>query len=266
MSSDSESTPDRARSASAEEIPALLHESDPQSLAALLENPRLDETHLCLLLERKDLPAELLESIARRKDWLRSYRIRRALAFNLHTPRLVAMRLARELYLMDLVQLSLQPTAAAELRRFAEEVVLSRLPQLPLGQKIMLARRASARVVGSLLSEGHPEIVAVALDNAFLTEAQVLRVLGHEALPERVVSAIASHRKWSHVYNVRLALLRHPKTPPDCVLPFLPDLTGRDLLELARSSVLPERLREPVQREIARRHASAAKGTQRSGP
>jgi hypothetical protein len=256
MSTKSEAALERVRSASREEIAILLYETDAKVLAALIENPQFDESHFCTLLERKDLPGELLEKIAGNKDWLRIYRIRRGLAFHVHAPRLVAMRLARELYLMDLVQLSLLPVAAPELRRLAEELILARLAQLPLGQKMMLARRATARVAGGLLAEGHPQAVAAALDNAYLTEAQVLKVLAREETRPAVVPAIAKHRKWSHASNVRLALLRHPKTPLDCVLEFLPDLTQQDLEEMARSSTLPTRLRQYLRGELARRGAS----------
>jgi hypothetical protein len=258
MSTKSEAALEGARTASREEIPILLYEYDAKTLAALIENPQFDESHLCLLLERKDLPGELLETLARSKEWLRSYRIRRGLAFHLHTPRLVAMRLARELYLMDLVQLSLLPAAPPELRRLAEELILARLAQLPLGQKMMLARRAPARVTAGLLAEGHPKVVAAALENPHLTEAQVLKVLAQEEARPAVVPAIARHRKWSQVYNVRLALLRHPKTPLDCVLDFLPDLTQRDLDEMVSSSVLPARLRQYLRGEIARRGSTGA--------
>ena len=253
----SASSVERARSATREEIPSLLQAGDPKVLAALVENERFEESHLLLLLERKDLSADLLDAVARRKSWLRSYAVRRALAFHPHTPRLAAMRLARELYLMDLVQLSLQPAAPPELRRLAEELILARLPQLPLGQKLTLARRASARVAGGLLAEGHREVVPAALDNAFLTEAQILKVLARENLPKPVVPAVASHGKWSHSYNVRLALLRHPQTPLERVLAFLPELAEGDLEELARSSALPARFREYVRGEIARRAAAS---------
>ena len=155
---------ERARSAAHHEIPELLFEASEEVLAGLLENPRLDENHLCLLLERKDLPGSLLERIARRREWLRSYPVKRRVAFHPHTPRLAAIRLARELYLMDLVQLSLLASVPAELRRLAEELILARLPQLPLGQKLALARRGSARVTGGLIAEGHAQVVRVALD------------------------------------------------------------------------------------------------------
>ena len=41
-----------ARSAARGAIPSLLGDASEQVLMALLENPHLDETHLCLLLER----------------------------------------------------------------------------------------------------------------------------------------------------------------------------------------------------------------------
>jgi hypothetical protein len=242
-----------ARSASRDAIPALLHEGNEGVLAALLENRNFDESHLCLLLERKELSEALLGSIARRKEWLRSYRVRRRVAFHPHTPRLAAMRLARDLYLMDLVQLSLLPTAPAELRRLAEELLLARLPHLPLGQKLALARRGSARVAGGLLAEGHERVVHVALDNAFLTEAQVLRVLANERLLGTVIVGIALHHKWSRLNTVRAALLRHSQTPPNRVHEFLRELSLGDLRALAESSKLPANVRGGIRNEVVRR-------------
>jgi hypothetical protein len=244
---------ERARSAAGEEISALLHHPRQDVLAALLENPHLDETHLCQLLERKDLPGTLLQALARRKEWMARYRVKRRVALHVHTPRLLALRLARELYLMDLVQLSLLPTAPAEVKRLAEEIILARLAQLPLGQKITLARRGSARVAGGLLVEGHPQVVRVALDNAFLTEAQVLRALARQKLPAPVVSAIANHSKWSSFYSVRVALVRHPLAPLGRLLSFLPELTLRDLEEMSDPGTLSGNLREYIRHEMERR-------------
>ncbi len=255
MESNTKADADRAQNAAAEEIPVLLYATSEEVLLALLENPRLEEPHLCLLLERKDLPAALLEEIARRKQFQRSYCVRRALVRHPHTPRLVAMRLARSLYLMDLVQLSLLVSAPAELRKLAEELVLVRIPQLPLGQKLMLARRGSARVAGALLAEGHPQVARIALDNAFLTEAQVLRVLARPSLSARVVAAIAQHPKWSCMPNVRLALVRQPSTPLERLLAFLPNLTLRDLKDLVESPRLSPNLRQYIRHEIAQRSA-----------
>lgn len=244
---------ERALTAGKEEISLLLHHHSPEVLRALLDNAALDESHLCLLLERKDLPGEFLEEIGKRRAFLKSYRVKRGLAFHPHTPRLISLRLIRELYLMDLVQLTLQPGTPVELKLQAEEQLVARLPQLPLGQKITLARRGSARVAGALLIEGHAQIVSVVLDNPNLNEAQILRALSRDRLPAAVVSAVAHHRKWSLSYNVRVALLRHPASALATVLAILPQLTVSDLKELASPGIVSENLRKYLQAEVARR-------------
>jgi hypothetical protein len=156
---------DRALIASGDELSSLLHHPSTDVLLALLDNPAVDETQLFLLLNRKDLPAEILEEVARRKPLLKNYRVKRALAVHPRTPRLASLRLVRDLYPMDLVQLALLPGTPAELKRIAEDRLIGRLPQLPLGQKIALARRGPGRVAGALLAEGGPQVLSVVLDN-----------------------------------------------------------------------------------------------------
>jgi hypothetical protein len=244
---------ERAQAASGEEITALIHHSSTDVLLALLDNPAFDEIKLCLMLERKNLPGEILEEIARRKALLKSYRVKRSLAFHPRTPRLVSLRLLRDLYLMDLVQVAILPGVSAELKRNAEEQLLARLPQIPLGQKITLARRGPARVAGALLAEGHAQVMPIVLENAYMTEAQILRALSREKLPLSVIPAILQHRKWSTTYNIRLALVRHPATPLASVLAFLPELTVTDLRELAAPGIVTESLRKYLQAEVQRR-------------
>ena len=242
-----------ARTAKGEELSRLVHAADEEVLLGLVANPALDETQLCALLERKTLSTEILEEVARRKTLTKSYRVKKALVFHPRTPRLVWLRMVRELYLMDLVQLTLMPAVVAELKMLAEDQLLARLPQLPLGQKITLARRGPARLAGALVAEGHTQLLAVALDNSRLTEAQILKALAQEKSPAAVPYAIAHHRKWSELYNVRLALVRHPLAPLASVLAYLPELTVSDLRELAAPGILPEALRKYLQAEVARR-------------
>jgi hypothetical protein len=253
MASDESLGPEDARTADPESIPALLSSANENVLRALIENPSFDETHICLLLERKDLFGTLLDEIAKRKSWRTNYRVRRALAGHPHTPRLVAMRLLRDLHLMDLIRISLLPASPVVLRRLAEERVLAQLPQLPLGQKIMLARRGSARVAGGLIAQGPEQVARIALDNSFLTESQLLRTLAKEGLPAQTVDAIAKHEKWSKLMNVRVALLRHPHSPVERVLSFVPDLFQRDIEDLLKLSRLPGGVRSHLRHELARR-------------
>ncbi len=144
--------------------------------------------------------------------------------------------------------------------------MLARLPQLPLGQKITLARRGPARVAGALLAEGHAQVISIVLDNPYMTEAQILRALSREKLPTSVIPAIVRHHKWSITYNVRLALVRHPSAPLATILSYLPELTVSDLRELAAPGIVPESLRKYLQAEVQRRMRASEKAARGSAP
>jgi hypothetical protein len=244
---------DELRGVSGEEFVRLIHETSPDQLLPALENPSLNEQLLCLLLQRKDLPSDFLQEVLVRRHFLKSYRVKKALAFHPHTPRTESFRLLRELYLMDLVQFAISPGVLPDMKIKAEEQVIAKLPQLPLGQKITLARKAPARITGALLAEGNAPVVKAALANPNLTEAQVLRVLSRRKIPATVVQFIAQDAKWAHIYNVRIALIRQPATTLTTILAFLPEVTVSDLRELVAPGILPENLRHYLQREIERR-------------
>jgi hypothetical protein len=245
-----------ARTAAVEAIPELLASSSEEALHSLIDNPAFDETHVCLLLERKDLSGLLLEEISKRKTWRAIYRVRLGLAAHPHTPRLIAMRLLRELHLMDLVRISLLTTSSMELRRLADERVLTQLPQLPIGQKLMLARRGSTRVAAGLIAHGPEQVARVALDNSFLTESQLLKALAKQSLPARIVDAVAKHDKWSKLVNIRVALLRHPHTTQDRVPSLVTGLPRRDIEDLLELSRLSEQVRAHLREELTLRKNS----------
>jgi hypothetical protein len=245
-----------ARTAAREDIPQLLASGSEDTLRSLIDNPAFDETHVCLLLERKDLSGLLLEEISKRKSWRANYRVRLGLAAHPHTPRLIAMRLLRELHLMDLVRVSLLPTSGMELRRLADERVLTQLPQLLLGQKLMLARRGSTRIAAGLVAHGPEQVTRVALDNSFLTESQLLKTLAKQSLPAGIVDVVANHDKWSKLVNIRVALLRHPHTPPDRVPALVPGLPRREIEDLLELSRLPENVRAHLREELTLRKNS----------
>ena len=255
---------ERARAASGDELNTLIYHPVPAVLRALLDNPAFDETKLTLLLARKDLPAEILEEIGMRKALLKSYAVKKGLLLHPRTPRLIGLRLLKDLYLMDLVQFALSPGVSAELKRYAEEQIVARLPQLPLGQKITLARRGPSRVAGALVAEGRVQVLPIALDNPFLTESQVLKALAREKGAVNVVQALANHRKWSQGYNVRLAIVRNPSAPISVVLGFLPQLTVSDLRVLAEPGIVAENLRKYLQAEVRRRMLASQKHAART--
>lgn len=262
MPPESRVTVEQARSASSEELKTLIHDESEEALLALLENPNLAEQHVCQLLERMNLPAKVLGAVASEGKWSSSEAIRLRIARHPHAPRRVALAALRQLFLFDLVRVSLLPSAPPEIRRVAEEIILTRVPHLPVGEKLTLARRGPARVAGALLADGHPQALKLALDNSFLTESQVLKVLAKDGVPARSVAAIAQHPKWSCQYNVRMALVRNALAPAPAILAFLPNLTLRDLKEIAKLETLASHLKKYIHQELRRRGTPAGAGAE----
>ena len=246
-------------SATAEELMALVHSSDESVLQAILFNPALNENHVKAMLERLDLPGTVIEEIAGQGQWMKNEPIRFLIAKHPHTPLRIGMTAVRGLFVFDMVRVSLDPAAQPGVKQIAEEEIISKISQLPVGEKITLARRGSARVAGALLGEGQQQAMAAALGNPFLSESQILKVLSRSETPERVVAAIAQNPRWSSHYNVRLALVRNRHTPLNTVMAFVPNLTARDLKDISTLDYLSPALKTYLRREVARR-------AQRTGP
>lgn len=252
-----------ARAASADEINSLVYEADDNILLALLENPNFHEKHAELLAARADVSAAVLTVLAEAEKgkWMACESVRFRLAQHPHSPRRLAMAAVRHLFLFDLVRVCLLPTAPPDIRRLAEETILARVPHLPIGEKLTLARRGPARVAAAILAEGQPQAMKLALANSFLAESQILRTLARDGLNEGVVAAIAAHTKWSRLYNVRVALMRNPSVPTECVQTFVSDLTMRDLTDLAKLAEISSSVRGVIVREIERRRVETEKET-----
>ncbi len=244
---------ERASGAPRHLLEPFFKESAKEILVALARNPNLIERDLLRLLERRDLPAAVLREISLHKETETHYTVKLALARHPKTPRLVSLPILKFLYLFDLLRVVHTPAVPADLKIAAEENILKKAESVPRGERIALARRGSGRVVAGLLVTEDRELIQAGLDNSFLTEAHVLKILALETLPPVVVETIAGHPRWSTHYFVRLALVRNPATPFQHVLAFLPDLAIPDLRDICLDRRMPEEVRHYIERHCAER-------------
>src|SRR5512143_2285731 len=86
------------------------------------------------------------------------------------TPRRVALGLLRYVKLMDLASLTRDKMLPAELRQAAEGMLKEKLPTLPLGIKVTLARLLSEDLLKALLLGGEPEVVKACFENPRMKE------------------------------------------------------------------------------------------------
>ncbi len=224
---------------------------DPESAT---DSPLTEDLAL-YLLKTPGLSADDLEPIMRHDAVMRSRKVRLALAAHRHTPRRVALRLIREFYTFDLMQFGLMPAAPADLKRLADEQLVSRLASVTLGERISLARRGSAIVAAGLLLDQHSRVWQTALENPRLTESAIVKTVRRPAATPAFVEALCHHLKWSVRSEIRLALLRSPHTPLACALEFarrLPPVQLRDILRVSR---LPEKVKACLRKDSESRRA-----------
>ena len=95
-----------AATASAEEISQYVQDPSPKVIRALLGNRQLTEEDILIVANRKNIPADILEIIARDKRWSENYPVRLALARNPKSPLSVSLSIARFLRLFDLEEIT----------------------------------------------------------------------------------------------------------------------------------------------------------------
>jgi hypothetical protein len=202
----------------------------------------LTEDAALALVKSPDATADALAQLAKNLITSKSRKVLVALIAHSRTPRHVSIPLLRTLFTFDLMNLALTAAVAPDVKRAAEEQILTRLESLPLGQKITLARRASGRVAAALLQSSDQRIISPALDNKQLTQALVVQALMKSRAPERLFVLVSDHVSWQLHREVQIALLRSQKTPPERAREFAKNFSPEFLHEIvpAPKSELPD--------------------------
>jgi hypothetical protein len=196
-----------------DELFQIIQEQSGEFLLALLRNPALDENHLQALFKRRGLPEELFTAIYSGKRLLENYKVKLAMLCHPETPSHIASTLIPQVLVFDLARISRMPAVHTDLRIAAEREIIKRLPTQPLGNKMTLARQGTAAVVEMLLKEGQPQVVEACLDNQNLKEGAVHQFVSSFQANADSISMVARHQRWKVRPNIRLAILKNPRTP-----------------------------------------------------
>lgn len=231
----------------------LIHESDPEILAAVAADSRLTEDLALAMLERRDLPREALEQLHRNSSVAKLRKVRLAVIIHPRTPRHVSIPNIRHLYLFELMQIALMPTVAADLKRAAEETLLGRMPTISAGERLTLAKRSSGRVAAALLLDKEEHIMQAALLNPQMTELSIVKALKAGAGTELLAPAVCRHPKWLHRMEIKTALLGNRNTPFAFVVQIANELPLHALKDLLRNAQLAPNVKGYLQGMLDKR-------------
>lgn len=232
-----------------EQLWARLSTLGAEELPALLQHGSTTEKHLIKLLQRPDLPSEFLGQLAA-THWAGGLRIQFGLVNHPKTPLPVAMNLAKFLFWRDLNLVSQNFRLATEVRHIAESTLQQRLPAMAVGEKVTLARLAAGQTLKMLRLDKDPKVIQALLENPRLVEEDVLYLVSQARTPAPVLESVARDPKWSSRREVRVSLLRNPRTPIASAITFISSLTSVEMKVLVNDLKVPLSIRKMLQNRL----------------
>ncbi|MCD6526601.1 MAG: hypothetical protein J7K75_06400 [Desulfuromonas sp.] len=243
----------KALTAEANELESILQDPSPEVLHALLKNVFLTEEHILKLLKRRDMPALLLKSLARHK-LCEHHRIAIALVCHPSLPPALSKQILARLHLFELLNLCYLPGQSTDIRMAAEHAIIQRLPMVALGNRVTLARRATATILSALLKEGHTRVIEASLSNPRLQEVALFQFLNGSTASAETISQIARHPRWSQRCNLRRAILKNCHTPRVWFIHFLPKLSVTEARNLLHAQQLSPRQKSWIREYLEQRN------------
>jgi hypothetical protein len=240
----------QAAAASEEEIARYLHDPSPRVIRALLENRRLAEEDVLIIVKRKNLPSDILVMVFKDKRWAESYPVRLALARNPRSPLSVSLTIARYLRFFDLEEITRSHFIPLVFRHKVEMIINERIPTMPLGNKKTLAKKAASSVLLKLLLDADADVVKLCLNNPHITEGHLFKVISRRDTRAETIRMIAEHPNWSSRSLIRFSLTRNENTPLPFSVRFLSEMKIMDLRELYADPSVPVTIRPFIHREL----------------
>lgn len=239
---------ERGRLDDSEQLRARLADAPADYLSGALENDRLGPDELRLVLQNRSATAEIVARIGRNRSWMRTRDVRLAFVSNPAAPGVLARQVLPHLFWRDLAEIAANLRLSPALRRDAEKILRSRLPELTVGERTALSRRPSRGIVEMLREDLDGAVLQGLSQNARATESDLVRILARRDVPPGFLGWLADQSPWGQRREVRLALVRHPRTPAASALRLIPALSPRDLDDLRRDAMAPRLVRVAAER------------------
>ena len=128
-----------------------------------------------------------------------------------------------------------------------------RLDEMTLGERVALARVGSREIVQALRRVREEPVFQALLTNPRLTEEDLVPIATDPQTPAPILSSIVRHARWNNRYNLRLAVVRNPTTPPAVALSQLITLSEKDLRDLGRHQSVTSAVRSAAVQVLERR-------------
>lgn len=135
------------------------------------------------------------------------------------------------------------------------QTILQRIQKLSVSERLQLALKGGKEIRSILLRDPNKEITLNVLDNPKLTEVEIELIAKSRSVSDEALRKISKKREWIKNYNILLALMTNPKTPPAISLPLVSELKTRDLALLCKNKNISEGVRSTAKKLLKARLA-----------
>jgi hypothetical protein len=228
------------------EIKALSREALAAFVADNL-NHCFEEEALAILDNRYVTP-QICQQIARSQRLTAFYSVRLRLVALRQTPQAHAVKLVHYLYWFDLLRLSVDVKVPPTVRRAIDQLLLTNVNKLSVGERVTSARRCNGTLAKALMFDPELTVFEALLTNPRLREEDlVVLASSPRAAPEQL-RLLSYDRKWSYRYAIRKALVLNPLTPRAAAASQLRHLRRTDLRAILGNPSTSTYLRRCIER------------------
>lgn len=245
-----------AMTAEGDELWQAIKTQHPEALENASLNRHVTEDMALFIAKNKNTEAETLGFLAGDVRFKDVYRIKLAIAKNPKCPQRVALSLIKYLRIFDLADITRDKRIPSMFRQKVELVISEKMPTLPSGVKVALAKRACVDLVLKLMEEGDQKVIDSCLESPILTEDYLRKFIQKPRTKQFVVRSIAGHPKWSLRYPIKYALVRNFYTPMEDIERFVGELKTSDLQDLFQDPKVTASTKPFIHAELKKRDAS----------
>jgi len=228
-------------------VPELFED---EKAKAILKRGYLEESEAVFLASKKETPSVVLRLIAETPELYQHYSVKTALAKNPKTPLGISRGILNFLLKRDLYKLLSSSEISYGLRKSAIDFLQRKLPEIPLGEKISMAKNAARDLLLVLIYDKDPMVLETALWNPRLTELDIITLIQKKTISPKNLEVIATHKKWRTRYQVKLYLVKNPKTPFLIASSMLSNFLRQDLEILLSNKEISENLKGEISKLI----------------
>jgi len=107
--------------------------------------------------------------------------------------------------------------------------------ELKVAEKIKMGLTGDKEWRTILIKDANKLVQGAVMKNPRISDGEVLMVAKNKTSSDELIRLILLNKDWMKLYEIKKALIVHPKTPPPKAMRLIPFLTLKDIKELAKS-------------------------------